>query len=125
MGHQEDKRGRKVRTNLLKITKLPSTLYTVELNLTYREVIQLFKSKPIYFHLYKSKLYFIGDPELVKATLKKEDINVETNKIELDSTFVTNNWYIVRVLLYKILRYFLYKSGFVFSYKIQEQSIHG
>lgn len=108
-----------MKTNLLKITKLPFALYTVELNLTYPEVIQLFKSKPIYFHKHRSRLYFVGDPELVKVALGNED--VEIGKIDTDSTFVTNNWHIMRVLLYKILRFFLYKHGFGFHARFKNR----
>jgi hypothetical protein len=54
----------------------------------------------------------VGNPELVKVALGNED--VEIDKIETDSAFVMNNWGVILVLLYKILRFFLYKHGFGF-----------
>ena len=110
-----------MKTNLLRIIKLPSTVYMLESGLTYSEIIQLLKSKPVYFHLDRKKLYFIGDPEIVKATLKKEDITVEIEKTEIDSAFIMGNWHILRVLLYKILRYFLHKRGFGFHTRFKNR----
>lgn len=110
-----------MKTNLLKITKLPSVIYTNECDLTYSEVIQLLKSKPVYFHVDKNKLYFIGDPEIVKTALKKKDINLKTEKIDVDGTFIADNWHIMRVLLYKILRHFLHKRGFGFHTRFKNR----
>ena len=111
-----------MRTNLLPVTVVPSTVFLCELNLSYRQVIRLFKSKPVYFHLSRNILYFIGDPKLVRSTLETLDITPTTNEIKIDKDFIEKNWNVFRVLLYKVLRHFLYIKGFRFHERFKDRA---
>ena len=111
-----------MKTNLLSVTSVPSIVYSSEFNLSYLQAIQFFKAKPIYFHLSRNTLYFLGDPDLVGSTLETLDMASAIDEAKVDQDFIKTNWPVFRVLIYKVFRHFLYMKGFRFHSKFKNRA---
>lgn len=111
-----------MKTNLLLVTRIPSIIHYCDTNLTYPEVNQLLKTKAVYYHLYRNKLYFIGDSEVIKRIFGSEGVDVEITTLNLNDDILNENWHILRVVLYKSIRHFLFRKGFEFHRKYRDRA---
>jgi len=102
-----------VRTNLYKVVGLPEKVQSVGCNLTFTQALDLLKDKPVIFYPRSLRLYFFGKKENVEGWLgNKQSGDFTEHKITAE--FISQNWYVLSVLLYKGLRSYLWEKGFLF-----------
>ena len=71
------------------------------------------------YHLFSNRLYFIGDESEVEAQLASNDFEATfTGSIEVD---IKKNWHIISIILYKAIRFFLMRKGFVWKPRVKNE----
>ena len=102
--------------NVFPIMKYPNTVNRLEIlsPLRYDELNAIIGHiSNLQYYNHENILYFIGDAKSLKASL--DEVNVEYNEIDPLNVDIERDFHIMRVLIYKALRRFLTRIGFMWD----------
>jgi len=100
-------------SNLLLAKDMPEHINVAATNIDYPTLNEILKKHNIFYHCKSNNLFFFGDGREVKNLLSEKGHTCQIlDPIPIGKSMLTYQWDIVRVPLYKALRYFFWKKGF-------------